>query len=269
MDAKQKLINLKQCLRQLKSVAIAFSGGVDSTFLAKVCKDVLNENAICITINTAFQPKSEIDEARKLAKNIGTKHIIIDLSINDLKSVKANPIDRCYKCKKIIFSKIKEEALKHGISTIVDGSNMDDTKDYRPGMKALKELNVISPLLEAGLTKQDIRVLSKQLGLETWKKSSMSCLAARVPYNEEITEKKLSMIEEAEEYLKYLGFNQFRVRHHNTIARIEVLPEDMNRLLDKELKNKISVALKDIGFKYICLDLEGYKTGSLNREIGN
>lgn len=262
---EQKFERLKEILKELKSVAIAFSGGVDSTLLLKVAHTVLGDKAIGITVNGAIHPKWEVESARELAKMIGVKHMVLDVDIFRNENIVNNPPDRCYHCKLVVFSLIKETARNYGIENVADGSNADDVGDYRPGMRALKELGILSPLMEAGLKKNEIRALSKELGLPTWNKPALACLATRIPYNTRITEKALSMIEEGEDFLRSLGFTQVRLRHLDNLAKIEVLPEDMPKLL--ELRDTIIEKLKSIGYIYITLDLEGYNTGSMNRLI--
>lgn len=265
MELKEKYEKLRNIIKNLDKVAIAFSGGVDSTLLAKVCYDVLGENALAITAIAPIHPDREIKDAYKLSETIGIRFETIRFDESDIEEFKHNPWDRCYICKTKIFSKIKEIAKKMGINNVVDGSNSDDLKDYRPGLKALSELGVISPLKEAGMTKADIRQLSKELGLSTWDKPALACLATRIPYGEEITEEKLKMIEESESYLEKLGFKQFRLRYHGDLARIEVAPEERTKLFDLALMDQISEELKKIGFTFVTMELSGYKTGSMNK----
>jgi pyridinium-3,5-biscarboxylic acid mononucleotide sulfurtransferase len=266
MNSKEKLDKVKKDIKNFGKVAVAFSGGVDSTFLSKICFDVLGKDAIAVTIISPMMPKSEIEEAIQFTKSIGIEHILIsDDSIEE--EVLNNSVDRCYFCKKIEFNKIIKAAAKKGINYILDGSNIDDESDYRPGMAALDELKIISPLRIAGLTKNEIRELSMQLGLKTWNKPALACLASRVPYGEKITIEKLSTIDRAESYLKKLGLIQFRVRRHGDIARIEIATEERDKLFDTALMDKISRELKLYGFTYVCMELEAYKTGSMNVKI--
>lgn len=262
---KEKFEKLKEILKDLESLAVAFSGGVDSTFLLKVAYMVLQDKVIGITVNSAIHPRWEVESAKELAKLIGVRHIVLDVDIFREDKIISNPPERCYYCKLDVFSLIKETAKHYGIDNIADGSNADDVGDYRPGMRALKELGILSPLMEAGLRKAEIRELSKELGLPTWNKPALACLATRIPYNTRITKEVLSMIEEGENFLRSLGFTQVRLRHLDNLAKIEVLPEDMPKLL--ELKDTIIEKLKAIGYTYITLDLEGYNTGSMNRLI--
>ncbi len=261
-DLKIKLQNLKRILKDMNQVLIAFSGGVDSTFLLKVAHNVLGNNVIAVTASSETYPKSELKEAKRLAKKIGVRHIIIDSEETNIKEFKNNPTNRCYYCKKELFSKLREIAKKNGIKYILDASNYDDINDFRPGMKAAEELNVKSPLKEARLTKNEIRLLSKNVGLDTWNKPSFACLASRFPYGNKITKEKLMVIDKAESYLRKLGIGQLRIRYHNNIARIEVDKKDFSVLLKNS--DKINNQLKKSGFDYITLDLGGYRTGSMN-----
>ena len=262
-NLETKFLKLKQVISVYKSAAVAFSGGVDSSFLARVTFDLLGEKALAVTISSPMMPESEITAAKKIAAFIGIRHIIINDNIID-EAVTQNPVDRCYYCKKIEFSIIKKIAFDYGVSAVFDGSNIDDNSDYRPGIKALSELSVISPLRDAALTKLEIRKLSEELNLETYNKPAYACLASRIPYGKEITIEKLKTIENAEEYLKIFGLRQVRVRHHDNICRIEIAPEERHKLFNTELLDTISKKLKSLGFTYICMELEGYKTGSLN-----
>ena len=264
-----KLENLKENLRNIKSAIIAFSGGVDSTFLLKVAHDILEDKIISVTAASSTYPKRELEEAKKYAKSIGVRHIIIQSEELDIKGYKENPVGRCYYCKKELFSKLKKIAEENNVAYILDGANLDDTKDFRPGMKAAEELGILSPLKEAELTKEDIRNLSKKMGLPTWNKPSFACLSSRFPYGNEINSQKLKMVEDAEQFLLDLGFKQVRVRHHNEIARIEVDPEERYKFFNVNLMDKIGKKLKEIGFTYVTLDMLGYKTGSMNAVLKN
>jgi len=262
---EEKFSLLKENLKSLGSVAIAYSGGVDSTFLSKVAFDVLGENALAITARSETYPRSEFEEATRLAKEIGIRHEIIVSEELDIPEFSANPVNRCYHCKKELFTKLKEIASEHGMQHVADGSNFDDLDDYRPGMQAVDELGVRSPLKEAKLTKADIRELSKKLGLPTWDKPSFACLSSRFPYGNKITREKLTAVGEAEIFLKGLGIRQLRVRHHDKIARIEVAEDDMTILLQK--KEQIVKKLKELGYTYVTMDLQGYRTGSMNEVL--
>ncbi|PKN53160.1 MAG: TIGR00268 family protein [Deltaproteobacteria bacterium HGW-Deltaproteobacteria-13] len=267
MEIQEKLENLKRLLEQMNSLAVAYSGGVDSTFLLKVAHDVLHDRVIAVTATSATYPERELKEAEAFALNVGIRHIIIHSEELDIEGFAGNPTNRCYLCKKELFSRIREVAGQNGIQYVAEGSNIDDLGDYRPGMQAIKELNIVSPLKEAQLSKDDIRELSKQMGLPTWDKPAFACLSSRFPYGQQITPEKLAMVDRAEQYLLDLGFRQVRVRHHGDIARIEVSATERKRFFDVELMEKIHAKFKDIGFAYTALDLQGYRTGSMNEVI--
>ncbi|NLI91494.1 MAG: ATP-dependent sacrificial sulfur transferase LarE [Peptococcaceae bacterium] len=262
-----KLVLLKQDLESMEKVLIAFSGGVDSTFLLKIAQDVLGENVIAVTARSATFPEREIKEASRFCTEQGIRHLIFDCDELDDPDFGKNPINRCYLCKKQLFGKIQLIAGELGFRHLAEGSNLDDLGDYRPGRQALTELGIHSPLLKAGLTKEEIRILSKELGLATWNKPSFACLSSRIPYGEEITREKLKMIEQAEQYLLGLGFRQVRVRHHGDIARIEVSPEERGKILEQQNVEDIYEVFSKIGFTYTALDLKGYRSGSMNEKI--
>lgn len=253
-------------IKNLKSVAVAFSGGVDSTFLAYMAKEALGDQAVAITIQSPYIPDWEIQEAKDLADQIGIKHIVIPATIHQ--SVENNPADRCYLCKKVVFSKIIEEAKKQGSLAVVDGSNFDDTKDYRPGMRALSELSVASPLLACEWTKDMIRQASKEAGLATHDKPAYACLLTRIPYDTTITKDELVRIEKSEVYMMGLGFRAVRVRSHGDLARIEVAREKRKELFDEALLDQISDQLKSYGYRYVSIEAAGYSMGSFNKQIG-
>ena len=266
MELQDKYEKLKTIIAETGKAAVAYSGGVDSTLLSKVAFDVLKEKSIAITLVSPMNAQSEMKDAEDLAKEIGITHYMInDDEIED--EVLANPVNRCYHCKKVEFTRILEKAHEKKITIVFDGSNVDDMSDYRPGLQALSELKVISPLRLAGLTKSDIRELSHELGLRTWNKPALACLGSRIPYGERITIEKLTRIDKSEDYMRTLGFIQFRVRSHGDMARIEVSPEERTKLFDEKLLDTISKQLKSYGYQYVCLEMEGYITGSLNRVI--
>jgi uncharacterized protein len=265
---KEKLNNLRKILSGMESVLIAYSGGVDSTFLLKVAREELGDRVIALTVKSEIHHLGEIACAKKMAQKFKVKHLFIDISILTNKEFINNPKDRCYICKKEIFKRISEMAKELNLNFVADGSNYGDLSDYRPGMKAVKELKIRSPLQEALLTKDDIRLLSKEMDLPTWNKPSNSCLATRIPYGDEITLEKLKRIEQAESFIHNLGFEQVRVRYYNKLAKIEVGEKDLLLLMKKDLRKKVIVKLKKLGFIYIALDLQGYRTGSMNEELG-
>ncbi len=264
MNIEEKVSRLGSLLEGYGKAAVAFSGGVDSSFLAKVCFDVLGEDAIALTVDTAFVPRSEISDAAKIAEIIGIRHKILQLTrIDEL--ILQNNEDRCYLCKKAVFGRIWEIAGQEGMTCLLDGSNLDDLDDFRPGMRALEELKVKSPMIVAQFTKADIREASQTRGLPTWNKPALACLASRVPYGREITPENLAMIEKAEDYLLRKGIKQLRVRFHGDVARIEVAPEERSKFFETEFMDDISVHFKKFGFRYAALDTEGYRTGKLNK----
>jgi TIGR00268 family protein len=267
MLLKEKYESLKNIIKEHGSAAIAFSGGVDSTFLMKVAHEVLGEKLVAVTATSSTYPERELNEAIKYAKDMGVKHIIISSEELDIEGFASNPKNRCYYCKKELFTKIGEVALENGVEFVFDGSNLDDTGDFRPGMQAAKELEVISPLKLANLTKKDIRDLSKELQLPTWNKPSFACLSSRFPYGNKITIDKLKMVEKAEQYLLDMGITQVRVRHHGEIARIEVEPSEREKFFSIEIMNNIGNKFKEIGFTYVTLDMLGYRTGSMNEVL--
>lgn len=259
-----KLNVLINDLKEMKKVVIAYSGGVDSNFLLKVAKDTLGENIVAITISAMMHSSREIKEAVNYTKEYNVNHILYNIDNLDLQEFIENGPLRCYHCKKFIFSKIKEIASEHNIKYILDGTNLSDLDDYRPGLKVLEELNIISPLKDAKLTKNEIRILSKKLNVNTYNKAAFACLATRIPRNHKITKEKLRMIEKAEDFLQDLGFTQYRVRLHEDLARIEVNKDEISKFYDDEIINKVNLKFKEIGFKYVTVDLNGYKMGSMN-----
>jgi uncharacterized protein len=246
---------------------VAFSGGVDSTFLAGVAGDVLGDYLVAVTVTAPFISKREVEEAKAFAESRGIRHEIVDVDMGAIDHFTGNPPDRCYHCKKAIFAAIAGAAGKFGIDIVMDASNMEDALDYRPGMKALEELGILSPLREAGLTKEEIRELSHRRGYPNWDKPASACLASRIPYGEEITEAKLRRVEEAEAILAAEGFAVCRVRSHGELARIEVAPEKIGLLMEASSRARIAGRLKELGFRYVTVDIEGYRTGSLNESL--
>ncbi len=264
MNKKQRLYDE---LRRYTSIAIAFSGGVDSTLLLAAARQCLGEKVIAVTAVSPLQPRAEIDDAVRLSGIIGTPHYTVSTGELDNPDFSRNPENRCYICKKILFADIRAVSETHGISTLAHAANLDDLSDYRPGMQAAEELGVVSPLIEAQFTKADIRKLSKQMGLPTWNKPSAACLASRIPYGRPITADALAMVEAAERVLAALGFSGGRVRHFGEIAKIEIRPADFSRLLTPDRRLRVIGELRKIGFLYVTMDLEGYQTGRLNRSI--
>ena len=272
MELNKELLNkyddLKAILASYGSVAVAFSGGVDSAFLMHAAHEALGGRALALTASSRSFPERELNEAVSFCRERGIRQVIIESEELSAEGFAQNPKNRCYICKKQIFTKFLKAAGKEGMKEVAEGSNLDDNGDYRPGLMAVAELGIRSPLRESGFTKEEIRILSRHFGLPTWDKQSFACLASRFPYGEIINEKKLAMVDQAEQYLLDLGFRQLRVRiHGGNMARIELLPEDFQKFMSEDIRIEVYEKLIDIGFTYVSLDLKGYRTGSMNETI--
>jgi uncharacterized protein len=266
-DLARKYEELKGILKGTGGVLVAYSGGVDSALLLKAAVEVLGDRALAVTAESETYPAHEIEDAACLARDLGARHLTISTSELEMEEFAANPPERCFYCKKELLTKLLEIARAESIPVVADGSNVDDTGDFRPGLRAVAELGVRSPLREAGFTKADVRELSRQLGLSTWDKPSLACLASRFPYGHRISREELRQIAAAEQLLRELGLRQVRVRHYGETARIEVLEEEMPMLLEAETRKRIVAEFHRLGYLYVTLDLEGYRTGSMNAPL--
>ena len=267
MNLLSKHEALEKILKDLQSVLVAYSGGTDSTFLLKVAADVLGDRVTAVTASSETYTIRELEEARQTAVAIGVPHIVVYTNELDDPHFSSNPPDRCYYCKKELFAKLFELARQKGLHCVIDGSNCDDEKDFRPGMKAAKEFGVRSPLRDAGFTKEEIRALSKKMHLHTWDKPPLPCLASRFPYGTQITREKIMRVASAEKLLADFGIRQLRVRDHDTIARIEVLRVDMPTFLDEKISQLIMEKFKALGYTYVAIDIQGYRMGSMNEPL--
>ena len=265
---KTKFVRLQEIFQSMGKVLVAFSGGVDSTLLLKVAQDTIgNKNVLAVTALSPLYPERELAGVKKLIRTLGAKHRLIQSNELEIPGFSKNPSNRCYYCKSKLFKELLDLAKEEAIPFVVEGSTLDDDKDHRPGRLAIQELGIRSPLKEASFTKMEVRELSRALGLPTWDKPSFACLASRFPYGEEITEEGLKRVDEAEDFLFKLGFKQVRVRHYGDLARIEILKEEMERLMNGSLREKVVKRLREIGYTYVTLDLQGFRSGSMNEVL--
>jgi uncharacterized protein len=266
--ARSKQNDLVQQLRDLDSLLVAFSGGVDSTFLLAVAQQTLGEKVLAVTAISLVHPARETQRARNFAKKQGIRHTILDTEELTRPEFVLNSTERCYYCKKNLLGLLLEIARKENIKHVAHGANADDLKDFRPGLRAAREMGIMAPLVDVQLGKAEIRFLSKEMGLATWDKPAMACLASRIPYGDSITKKNLTMVADAEEFLARSGFKQFRVRCHGTLARIEVEPPEIEKIAEESVRENLAKRFRQIGFLHVAVDLEGYQSGSMNRAFG-
>lgn len=266
-NIQEKKEALLTYLRSVEHLAVCFSGGVDSALLLKMAKEALGNNVIAMTANLRSFPERECKTTKEFCEKEGIRQIIVPFDELKLPGFENNPKNRCYLCKKALFGKIIEEAKKLGFTHVAEGSNLDDNGDYRPGLIAIEELHVLSPLREIGFTKEDIRLLARLEGIPVWNKPSFACLSSRFPYGEMITAEKLFLVEKGEEYLLRQGFTQFRVRIHGDLARVELLPKEFDRMMEEEARTAFYQYMKELGFSYVALDLQGYRMGSMNEVL--
>jgi pyridinium-3,5-biscarboxylic acid mononucleotide sulfurtransferase len=265
---RSKYEQLKRLFQSMGRVLVAYSGGVDSSLLLKVAREVLgDENVLAVTALSPLYPERELTHAKKIAQSLGARHLLIESNELEIEGFSSNPPNRCYYCKRELFGKMIDLAKGEGFHFVVEGSTLDDEKDHRPGRVAIKELGIRSPLHEARFTKREIRELSKSLDLPTWDKPSFACLASRFPYGKEITTEELKRVAEAEDFLFGLGFKQVRIRHYGPLARIEILEEEMGLLMERPLRESVVKRLKGMGYNYVTLDLQGFRSGSMNEVL--
>ncbi|MGA2939650.1 MAG: ATP-dependent sacrificial sulfur transferase LarE [Syntrophobacteraceae bacterium] len=267
MEAKGR--QLEALFKEMGGVLVAFSGGVDSSVLLAAAHEALGDFAVAVTATSAIVPAHDLESARTISSRLGVRWITLESGELDDQHFKDNPRNRCYFCKKSLFTRLLERASEEGLPFVVEGSNTDDLTDIRPGMAALRELGIRSPFLELGIDKEMIRSLAKHYGLPNWDKPSSACLASRIPYGEPITPERVGRIDRSESLLRDMGFRQLRVRDHGTIARVEILPEDMGRLLENGLREAFVAACKDAGYTFVTLDLQGYRTGAMHEAVNS